>query len=431
VTNTFDDDAGRGSARPPISKTLRFEVFKRDSFTCQYCGERAPDVILHCDHVKPVAEGGTTDILNLVTACVDCNLGKGARKLSENAALLKQLKQLDALQERREKMEMMLAWRDELDQLDEIPPLELEKRWDQLTGYTFTETGKKKIKKLINRFGLDEVSAAMKVAVDQYVEKDDDGAVTRESVEIAFDYIGGIANVRRAEQREPGTKQMFYIRGILRKRLNYCPEWKALALIKDAARSGVSLDLLGQIAREATSWTNFCEMVVDAANEVTEHNRANEQQRARMLGELEAAFGPAHAPEALDLVLRALAVGMSEDYLLTMTQCSDWKRYSAWLQWATDWWSRFVRPIQDVLGEAVPTDQGLGLILSIMLDLHMPHGRILAAAGRLRSWSRLEAWLEDAYDKLWEEQQRERDAEVLSDASLGSAGFRDLGASVP
>ncbi len=389
MTNTFDDDAGRGSARPPISKTLRFEVFKRDSFTCQYCGERAPDVILHCDHVKPVAEGGTTDILNLVTACVDCNLGKGARKLSENAALLKQLKQLDALQERREKMEMMLAWRDELDQLDEIPPLELEKRWDQLTGYTFTETGKKKIKKLINRFGLDEVSAAMKVAVDQYVE------------------------------------------GILRKRLNYCPEWKALALIKDAARSGVSLDLLGQIAREATSWTNFCEMVVDAANEVTEHNRANEQQRARMLGELEAAFGPAHAPEALDLVLRALAVGMSEDYLLTMTQCSDWKRYSAWLQWATDWWSRFVRPIQDVLGEAVPTDQGLGLILSIMLDLHMPHGRILAAAGRLRSWSRLEAWLEDAYDKLWEEQQRERDAEVLSDASLGSAGFRDLGASVP
>src|SRR5437660_857004 len=102
----LDDDAGRtGSARPTISKTLRFEVFKRDSFTCQYCGQRAPHVILHCDHVKAVAEGGTTDILNLVTACVDCNLGKGARKLSDNAALSKQLNQLTALQEKREQMD--------------------------------------------------------------------------------------------------------------------------------------------------------------------------------------------------------------------------------------------------------------------------------------------------------------------------------------
>ena len=29
--------------REPISKKLRFEVFKRDSFTCQYCGSKAPD----------------------------------------------------------------------------------------------------------------------------------------------------------------------------------------------------------------------------------------------------------------------------------------------------------------------------------------------------------------------------------------------------
>src|SRR5215471_14301985 len=104
--------------RPSIPKTLRFEVFKRDSFTCQYCGRRAPDVVLHCDHVKAVAEGGTTDILNLVTACADCNLGKGARQLSTNAALSKQLNQLTALQERREQIKMMLAWRDGLNQLD-------------------------------------------------------------------------------------------------------------------------------------------------------------------------------------------------------------------------------------------------------------------------------------------------------------------------
>ncbi|OAM26482.1 MULTISPECIES: HNH endonuclease [Eikenella] len=34
------------SKRKSITKKLRFEVLKRDSFTCQYCGKAAPDVVL-------------------------------------------------------------------------------------------------------------------------------------------------------------------------------------------------------------------------------------------------------------------------------------------------------------------------------------------------------------------------------------------------
>lgn len=45
--------------RKAISQTLRFEVFKRDLFTCQYCGKRAPDVVLEVDHIKPVSKGGS------------------------------------------------------------------------------------------------------------------------------------------------------------------------------------------------------------------------------------------------------------------------------------------------------------------------------------------------------------------------------------
>ena len=36
--------------RKPLSKKIRFEVFKRDAFTCQYCGQMAPDVLLEVDH---------------------------------------------------------------------------------------------------------------------------------------------------------------------------------------------------------------------------------------------------------------------------------------------------------------------------------------------------------------------------------------------
>jgi len=42
--------------RKAISKKLRFEVYKRDKFTCQYCGRKAPDVILEIDHINPVAK---------------------------------------------------------------------------------------------------------------------------------------------------------------------------------------------------------------------------------------------------------------------------------------------------------------------------------------------------------------------------------------
>lgn len=62
--------------RKPIGKRLRFAIFARDQFTCRYCGRQADQVALHIDHIIPVAKGGTNDEQNLITACVECNLGK-------------------------------------------------------------------------------------------------------------------------------------------------------------------------------------------------------------------------------------------------------------------------------------------------------------------------------------------------------------------
>ena len=75
------------SNRKSVGNRVRFEVFKRDSFTCQYCGVKAPEVILEVDHITPVAEGGSNDLLNLVTSCRDCNSGKSDKKLSDESAV--------------------------------------------------------------------------------------------------------------------------------------------------------------------------------------------------------------------------------------------------------------------------------------------------------------------------------------------------------
>lgn len=57
---------------------LRFEVFKRDNFTCQYCGRNVKEdkIKLACDHVIPKSKGGQNVLENLITACFQCNNGK-------------------------------------------------------------------------------------------------------------------------------------------------------------------------------------------------------------------------------------------------------------------------------------------------------------------------------------------------------------------
>lgn len=63
--------------RRPIPPSIRFFVLRRDDFTCQYCGGRPPKIVLHVDHLKAVANGGSNHPNNLIAACDDCNIGKG------------------------------------------------------------------------------------------------------------------------------------------------------------------------------------------------------------------------------------------------------------------------------------------------------------------------------------------------------------------
>lgn len=89
--------------RSTISKSLRFDIFARDAFTCRYCGRRSDEVKLELDHVIPVSKGGTNDRDNLATSCEDCNAGKSAKDAKpppegDNARLAR----LQMLKEQRE-----------------------------------------------------------------------------------------------------------------------------------------------------------------------------------------------------------------------------------------------------------------------------------------------------------------------------------------
>lgn len=92
------DGIGKGSSLPELevipaenragraeSTRRRFEVLKSFAFTCQYCGQKAPDVELVVEHVVPIAKGGGDTPDNWTCACQQCNSGKAISCIPDGA----------------------------------------------------------------------------------------------------------------------------------------------------------------------------------------------------------------------------------------------------------------------------------------------------------------------------------------------------------
>lgn len=160
--------------RKAISKKLRFEVLKRDAFTCQYCGKQPPDTVLHLDHIKPVSKGGKNTLLNLVTSCIDCNLGKSATELSDDSAVKRQQKQLTDLAEKKAQIQMMIEWRESLLQADNLLTDSAVKLINSyMKTHTLNNIGVSSVKKSIKKKGYQAVIDAVEACYCNSVDHDD------------------------------------------------------------------------------------------------------------------------------------------------------------------------------------------------------------------------------------------------------------------
>lgn len=65
-------------AKKPV-KFSRVNIYGRDGYRCQYCGERKSTDELTYDHVIPRSRGGRTTWTNIVTCCEACNRRKADR----------------------------------------------------------------------------------------------------------------------------------------------------------------------------------------------------------------------------------------------------------------------------------------------------------------------------------------------------------------
>lgn len=242
--------------RHGVNKTTRFEVFKRDSFKCQYCGRSAPDVTLQADHIQPASRGGTDDLLNLITCCTECNQGKNARLLSDQSIVQKRKRQLDEMQERREQMEMLLDWQRELIALEEQTIISLISIWNELApGITLLPRGIQRMRRWLHDYRPDQIVKAMRTSTSQYLQYTD-GKPTVLSATTALERVQGILHWQDEVEKNPALAEVFYIAGILRNRLKV-EKSASHPLLRKALEMQVDTGAMKELSLACDSWPEF------------------------------------------------------------------------------------------------------------------------------------------------------------------------------
>lgn len=220
--------------RKKISTSLRFEVFKRDSFTCQYCGRKAPDVVLELEHIEPVSKGGGDELLNLITSCWQCNSGKGDRQLSDDAVLARQHAQLAELQERREQLDMLLRWRDGNADLAEREMEAFCSQWTKaIKGWSINETGKVAVRKLLKKHGLARLLDALDRAVAHKL------ATTGGKIDA--DVVDGIFRLVFVMAEPDEVQRLYRIRARIRRRWEYVHDGICIGLLRRVLKAGIDI----------------------------------------------------------------------------------------------------------------------------------------------------------------------------------------------
>lgn len=179
------------------SKKLRFEVFKRDCFTCQYCGAQPPNTTLEVDHIHPVAEGGKTAIDNLITACEPCNRGKGKQLLGDRAIRPDaDLMYLQTMQEIAELERFKEAERRRDEVLAEVAD-DMRDRWVEFSGDEYPPTEAILIQ-MLRKYSAEVVNNAVLIVAKKVADGD-----FRYNKRDMISYLWGVAK-RVSEQSECG-----------------------------------------------------------------------------------------------------------------------------------------------------------------------------------------------------------------------------------
>lgn len=205
-----------GKIAENISKDLELAVFEKDSFTCQKCGRKVPNVVLLVLYKKSPECGGNDAISNLITWCHEC-------AEAHDIIGMQNIK--------REQLEMFFHWKqigndysdDELRMLIEYINQKI-RPW-----HWVNKTGEKKIRKEMRLNNITDIIDVIDEAFESSIEYEND-KITKDSAE---DFINNIPRYLTVKRKGPVAQKILYIRGICRNSFNYCNEHIALELLQE------------------------------------------------------------------------------------------------------------------------------------------------------------------------------------------------------
>lgn len=169
----------------------RFEIFKRDNFTCQYCGKRPPEVVLEVDHIISKKDGGKDNDENLITSCFECNRGKG--KMSVNKFDYKS--ELKKIEESKIQLDEYYNFLKEKNSLKDKELEIFSDYWEELSGnkYSLTKNGLQSFKKMKAKYNLEDILDSMKISWEK----------TNIEPENKIKYIFGILKIKELQKNNP------------------------------------------------------------------------------------------------------------------------------------------------------------------------------------------------------------------------------------
>lgn len=184
--------------RKALSKRVRFEIFKRDGFRCRYCGTTPDQSVLHVDHVVAVANGGTDDPANLVTACASCNGGKSDKPLGD--CVLPLSADPEVLREQIEQVRAFLAAQRELGEARDQVVTDVCDLWESRIG-PMSEDMYRRMRGVLATQRYDDVVKAIEIVGARHIASPGCRYLARRAVDQAK-YFSGV--LRRLRQ-EGGT----------------------------------------------------------------------------------------------------------------------------------------------------------------------------------------------------------------------------------
>ena len=215
--------------------------------------------------------------MNYVTAWVACNLGKGAIPLDDHSAVLKQRAQMEDAAARREQVEMMAQWQRELATLDAVGIDVAANLWGSLVpGSALTPVGRDIMARALRRLGPELVLDAIRTAIQTYAKRGADGDWDHPSLGDALNKVAGICVNRQKQEKLPELPQLYYVRGILRNR--FPDRWdnaEIMRLLQRAVRAGISVDVLQDQARDASTywrWKNDLAEIIEHVENAPEES---------------------------------------------------------------------------------------------------------------------------------------------------------------